>query len=824
MGYKVKITDSGIQKNSDTAFVTWTFTTKIGKTGKTGAALTDEYKVTWLYATGDGHNFTGTEGTQTNKDSTYSPPDNATKVKCKIKPVAKTHKVNKKDTPYFTGEWKETGWILTALGEGTPAQLSAPTVTVEKFKMTSRVDTDNKYAKVIEFQVVKDDSTTYKKGKIEKVKNTAEFVCDIEAGHKYKVRCRGLNQSIDDTLVGIGSEGDWSEYSENVETIPGAASGISVEADSSTSAKVIWDADSNAESYEVQYTTNQSYFDTSSEVSSQTVTESTAYITGLSQGETWYFRVRSVNENGEGAWSDIVSLVVGTDPSAPTTWSNTSTAKVGDSVILYWVHNTEDGSSQVSANLELSIDGEISYITVDNNRSEAEKDKTSSYTIDTSQYSDGAEILWRVQTKGVTDEYGDWSVIRSVKIYAPPTMTLRVTDVSPLTGDSGSISDNPSVEDITTLTTLPFYITAFCGPANQKLTGMHVVITAKQYYETVDESGMTKAINVGDEVYSTDISYAYTSEVIYDFMDDFIKSYAEKNILGFALGPGNVIFENAIDYTITVTVTMDSGLTVAESADIHVSWADEDYICDAGITVDSESLSAYIMPYCADNVEEENTEEDTGDSDLLTSNVTLAVYRRQYDGGLVKIMDEIPNTGYTVVTDPHPALDYARYRIVATSQLTGRITFTDLPGIPVNEASIILQWEEQWSSYDSDDSEDEYSEPSWSGSLLRLPYNVSTQESNSKDVTLAKYIGREHPVSYYGTQVGRTETWTADIPKDDEETIYALRRLAVYEGNVYVRSPSGIGYWAKVEVSFPINSRELTSTVTLDITRVEGGV
>ena len=63
-----------------------------------------------------------------------------------------------------------------------------------------------------------------------------------------------------------------------------------------------------------------------------------------------------------------------------------------------------------------------------------------------------------------------------------------------------------------------------------------------------------------------------------------------------------------------------------------------------------------------------------------------------------------------------------------------------------------------------------------------------------------------------------------DIEKDDEETIYALRRLAVYMGDVYVREPSGMGYWANVNVSFSQNHTEVTVPVTLDITRVEGGV
>ena len=88
---------------------------------------------------------------------------------------------------------------------------------------------------------------------------------------------------------------------------------------------------------------------------------------------------------------------------------------------------------------------------------------------------------------------------------------------------------------------------------------------------------------------------------------------------------------------------------------------------------------------------------------------------------------------------------------------------------------------------------------------------------------MIKYIGREHPVAYYGTQLGHTSTWNMVVRKDDEETLYALRRLSRWMGVAYVREPSGSGYWAEIKVSFNRNHKETTMPVTLDITRVEGG-
>jgi len=108
--------------------------------------------------------------------------------------------------------------------------------------------------------------------------------------------------------------------------------------------------------------------------------------------------------------------------------------------------------------------------------------------------------------------------------------------------------------------------------------------------------------------------------------------------------------------------------------------------------------------------------------------------------------------------------------------------------------------------------------------MLKIPYNIDVSDSNSPDTSLVNYIGREHPVSYYGTQIGTKSSWSMEIPKYDKETLYLLRKLARYMGDVYVREPSGSGYWASVTVSFSQTHCELTIPISLDITRVEGGV
>ena len=105
-----------------------------------------------------------------------------------------------------------------------------------------------------------------------------------------------------------------------------------------------------------------------------------------------------------------------------------------------------------------------------------------------------------------------------------------------------------------------------------------------------------------------------------------------------------------------------------------------------------------------------------------------------------------------------------------------------------------------------------------------IPYNIDVSNSYSVETELVQYAGRKHPVSYYGTQLGETANWSVEIPVDDKDTLYDIRRLAIWTGDVYVREPSGTGYWANIVVSYNQTHNEVTIPVSFAITRVEGGI
>lgn len=736
----------------------------------TGAMISgngDHYEVQWYYGV-NGVWFDGGSSDVKMNNATYSVPSNATKVKVTVKPVAKTYKSGDKDVPYWTGESVTVEKLISELPPDRP---SAPTVELDKYALTARIDNiEDAKAEEIEFEVVKGD-TVFATGKTTVKTARAVYTCAIDAGGKYRVRCRAINYVSNTPIYS-----QWSQYSGENGSIPSAPVNVKVSVETDKSVKIYWDAVATAKSYTVEFATKKEYFDASSEVKSVNTNTNYTIITGMEKGHEYYFRVKAINDKGESGWSAIAYKIIGTKPEPPTTWSLTSTAIIGDPVVLYWTHNSEDASKQYEAQLELLLNGVAEIVTIDTSK-EIIKDgelKIYKHELDLSQYTEGVEILWRVRTRGVSAEYSDWSVQRKINTYAPPTLSLTLGDGS---GDFNSF---------------PFTILAKAGPSSQNAISYSVTISAEYSYRTQDVTGKSKIVNAGEDVYSR----------------VFVQP---ENTLSIDLMPSDLILENNQSYKVKVVVSMNSGLTATAEGYFTVSWAEDIYYPDASVVIDKDTLCAYVSPFCYNEEQE------------LISDLVMSVYRREFDGTFTEIAKDIPNEGSISVTDPHPSLDYARYRIVARNINTNVIGFTDLPGIPVSEPAIVIQWNEEWSSFDVLQA-DAPEVPFYAGSMVKLPYNVDTNESANVDSSLVGYIGRKSPVSYYGTQQGVGNSLNTVIPAYDKETIYALRRLQVWPGDVYIREPNGTGYNAAVTVSFSIKHTSLTIPVTITVKRVEGGI
>lgn len=666
----------------------------------------------------------------------------------------------------------------------------------------------------IEIAVYQDNDLKYDTFIIQVNQETryASHTSKVDPGHYYRLKARSIRYTLPDgTRREEGIRGNWTDYSSNMQSTPIPPNEILVlsvkeiveQGSTNYGVKVEWDAVPVAKTYTVQWTENPEYFDDNpGEVHSQDTEEGQGpkiLLTGIDLGHTYYFRVGSNNDKGSSlTWTPIKSLNVGSRPSAPTTWSNTNTNILGEDLNLYWTHNATDGSLETYARLhvELIKSDSTSFAfdeVIQNERPETDPSRVSMFTLNTGdpQYStflDGnSKIKWKVQTRGVASEYSEYSVEREISVYSRPTLQMDIK--------------NKYDEPITDIYEFPFSIDLLARPSTQTPISYYIEIVSNNSYETVDSVGIVKSVNAGDIIYTRHV-------------DPLIPTW---DIRAY-ITPGDVDLQSGFEYTVKATVAMNSGLTAETEQTFNTEFDVSTYDVFADIVVDKETLQASIKPYA-----NEWYYVDDEPHTRLAENCMLSVYRREYDGSFIEIGTDIPNGEDMHVTDPHPALDYARYRVVVRSEDNGSISYRDIDAVKVGEPSIVIQWAEEWTKFETE-TDEEPLEPSWKGSMIKIPYNVDVSEKTNPDVTLVDYVGRKNPVSYYGTKIGETASWSVEIPSDDKEMIYELRRLSKWMDNVYVREPSGVGYWANINLNFSLKHKAVTIPVTFEIKRVEGGI
>lgn len=760
---------------------------------------TKSFKVHWYYATGDGKWFDGGGSEVTIKNTTYSPPDNAISIRFDIKPVSTTYTEevktvtgNRETTTrvtrnYWTGSLVSK--TMNVVGVNTPdAPTSAPTVEIDQYKIKVSVENiEDPKCDAVDFYFQRGSMRKVIRAKV----SAARAVLQTTgiAGGSYNIRCRYVN--IISSKKEIASE--WSPWSYDNATAPGRLTKLlALKAASKTSVYIKWKKIATATGYDIEYSDHKEYFEGSGPVSSVTVDAANnfVYITGLgsegSNGARYFFRFRVKNDAGVSDWTTGThTVVLGTKPAAPTVWQNYSALGIGDKLHIYWIQNSEDGSDMTKAEMVM----ETTSKGVTNNKTisltpyiSKDEEKNSVYTIDTSTFKSDTTIRWKIRTAGITGVFGDWSEVHTVKIYVKPTVTVGIKGQT-----ASDISE------------FPIEIAIKGRPNDQTLLGCNISIVSKNRYTTTDEYGDIKVVRAGESIFSR----YYSPKTKNGDDEEFSHNY-----ISLSLDAYDLDLETNKDYTLTCVASFNSGLTATATYNLHTNFIKSAEFTDMStVSINRENISAIIRPSC---VNSENQ---------MPSNVLFSVYRREFDGSFTLIRDGIENENITI-QDLHPALDVARYRIVTINTDTGKTSYEDI-STEVLETSIIIQWKDQWSEfYTNSDATDE---PVASSSMLRLPYDINISDNYSPDVELIEYTGRTHPVSYYGTQIGHSATWNVDILRDDKETLYQLRRLANWMDNVYVREPSGSGYWANVTVSFSQTHCELTIPVTLTVTRVEGG-
>lgn len=570
-------------------------------------------------------------------------------------------------------------------------------------------------------------------------------------------------------------------------------------------------------------------------------------------GKQYYFRVRSKRGDKYSNWSNTISYSFGQVPAAPTAWIRKKSYKESEELILNWTHNSKDGSYMNTASIRVTINGykctnDIIYAGTESNdqgyeeatymlnlgtiydliHSPANGQLFDNATITALEKDGQWMVTFEVKTNGfyipeggsVADSYSDYSAPQTCTVWAEPFIELSGEDVGGWLWDpfdfrydttetayDGTVFQTP-------VTSFPMFVGVASGPEPQQAIYYTYTIVSRSEYDTIDYDGTQKHVAVGD--------------ILYQANKNPTAKYTGENNGNYCLNRINawdILLSNNCNYTLNVSAVMNSGLTASMSMDFSTDFEDASFAPDAETIPDNVNYSMTIIPQLADDMEYAE-----GEDELELSDVVFHVFRRNYDDTMTNIATGITGDTLTGVIDPHPIMKGGLYRIVAMSKKTGEVQFVDIPSQSFDEVGILIQWDEVYQEYDIWEDYDDENDTLLFGSgmnssMLFLPYNINTQNQYSMDVELVDYLGREHPVSYYGTQKGESLTLSTEIPKEGtEDIVLAMRRLSNYRGDCYIREPSGTGFWARVEISFNINHLAVTIPISITATRVEGGI
>lgn len=580
-----------------------------------------------------------------------------------------------------------------------------------------------------------------------------------------------------------------------------------------------------------------------------------------------YFRVIAVGNGNPTQYSDKVTDTSkfyvynsGSDPLPPTVWSEKSSYVDDEDLILNWTNNSTDGSFATKYQLKFTLMGNTYDDSAQNKNRYIEKEieaKTEpSYTVNLGTIDSFIQTFF--PDKGIDRNYGlykiqysmrvmgafsgydpgsrpgepsasfdgwsDWTTFKQFEVYRKPWLQFEnntddewLWDPFDFRYDSIYTAYRGG-EFPNEITSFPIFIGVNSGPDPQVGLEYQFQIYSTTEYDILDYDGSTKHVVAGELIWST---FSPPTKAFFEDEND-------ANHCLVRINPWDISLKNGETYRLVCTVTMSSGLTATLEKTFGTSFEDVDFMPAGDIVMDSELYSCYIVPKLDDSMEYE-----PGEIPLSLDEVVFHIFRRNYDGTMTEVASAINGDIEVSVTDPHPALNGASYRIVAMSKRTGEIQYVDIPGPEFDKKAIIIQWDGETQDYDLlEDWSDETPDPDnrmfygtgISNNMVVLPYNIDATNQYNMDVELVDYIGREHPVSYYGTQKGESLELSTLIPKSSKDIIYQLRRLSIYAGDCYIREPNGTGFWANVTVNFNINHLEVSVPVSITATRVEGGL
>lgn len=484
-------------------------------------------------------------------------------------------------------------------------------------------------------------------------------------------------------------------------------------------------------------------------------------ISGLAVGKEWFVRLRLVSGETYGPWSDTKSIDLSSEPVKPVLTLSKSTIRQKEDFTAYWAYISTDTTAQASAEICTATinNGTITYGSVIAHTETAQHVGIKC----PKSWTTGQTYYLCLRLTSGSGHVSDWSDPVAVTVAEPLNAVISSTSLQTITISADD--EQALTRSVLSLREMPLSITV-TGAGAGGTTTVIVERAADYYLERPDETQFT-----GHE--------GETIALISQTGESAI-SIAAKDLLG--------TFDDGAQYRIRALVQDGLGQSSEKTLDFEVHWSHQAVMPRANLVLEGSAVK--ITPVSPTGAQ-------TGDS--------CDIYRLSIDRPVLVV--ENAAFGQTYV-DPYPAIgSYGGHRIVFKTKNGDYITADNIPA---------------WIDLD-DDFEADYSIIDFAGEQVLLRYNLGLTNSWKKDFKETKYLGGAVQGDWNEGFSRSLSISNTSVTVHDEETIAALRRLAVYPGICHVRTVEGSSFDADIQVSEVRSYQSAGRKVefSLSVTRVD---
>ena len=540
-------------------------------------------------------------------------------------------------------------------------------------------------------------------------------------------------------------------------------------------------------------------------------------IAGLNIG-TWYFRVRLMKSIGEavayGTYCTTKVLKLSSSPDTPSLVLSDGVISKSGSVTCYWAYVSTDGTAQMYAEV---CEAFYEYAAVSNPTG--------------NPFEKGYYEL-------VNDQYvrsTDTSVV-SGKTYYTPSGSITYGDPIASTNTSQHITLVAEEQgwDSNETHNLAVRVIAASGEPSEGWSAPVPVTIAEEITATItntslveesetiidpDQESVTRTFMSLKELPMTAKATGAGIGGITTYIIERSKAFHMERPDGSSLDgfEGETVFIKNQNGEDTITINQEDllgclddnasyrliaiakdtyGQTSQDSIEFEVHWTHQAVVPEAQVVLDREANITMITPIAPNEYQQ-------GD--------VCDIYRLSADTPELIIKNAEFGTTYV---DPYPVFgEFGGIRVV----------YKTFNGDYVTEDNLIA-----WTDFEADENP-AYKHDffgmviDFDGEQLVLPYNVSLNNSWSKDFTKTKYLGGSIQGDWNPTIEKEISANTVIPILVEPDKMVTLRQLAVYPGICHVRTPDGSSYTANVEVKDDREEKWVPrlSKVSLTISKVD---